>query len=83
MKFANREKELATLESEYNSDRFSFTVIYGRRRVGKTRLIREFIRDKHSLYFLADTGTENLNMERFRNIAAELAVPPALCQILK
>ena len=81
MKFANREKELATLESEYKSDRFSFTVIYGRRRVGKTRLIREFIRDKHSLYFLADTGTENLNMERFRNIAAELLNDQLLKQI--
>ena len=41
--FIGREKELATLNRLYNSDKFEFAVIYGRRRVGKTALISHFI----------------------------------------
>ena len=33
--FIGREKELATLNRLYNSDKFEFAVIYGRRRVGR------------------------------------------------
>jgi len=39
-KFVNRENELNFLESRYNSNSPEFIVIYGRRRVGKTELIR-------------------------------------------
>lgn len=72
MEFINRHKELALLESEYVRQGFSFTVIYGRRRVGKTRLIREFIQGKNSVYFLADTQTEKLNLESFRDRATQV-----------
>lgn len=36
--FIGRDRELASLKRLYASDRFEFTVIYGRRRVGKTAL---------------------------------------------
>ena len=42
MNFINREKEMETLDREYKKEN-SFVVIYGRRRVGKTTLIKEFI----------------------------------------
>ena len=48
MKFIDREMELETLEQEYASEGASFVVIYGRRRLGKTTLISEFIRDKRA-----------------------------------
>lgn len=51
MNFVNREKEMETLEREYKKEN-SFVVIYGRRRVGKTTLIKEFIKDKKAFYFL-------------------------------
>lgn len=51
--FVDREKELKALEEEWNVDRNSFIVIYGRRRVGKTSLIKEFIKDKAHVYYLA------------------------------
>ena len=41
--FIGRERELATLNKLYASDKFEFVVIYGRRRVGKTALISQFI----------------------------------------
>ena len=34
--FIGRERELASLERLYKSDKFEFAVVYGRRRVGKT-----------------------------------------------
>ena len=40
MKFIGRQAELDTLQKEYDRDG-GFVVIYGRRRVGKTTLIKE------------------------------------------
>ncbi len=50
--FVNRKDELRFLRREYGEERSSFIVIYGRRRVGKTELIKELIKDKPSIYFL-------------------------------
>ena len=52
--FVGRERELASLNHLYASDKFEFAVIYGRRRVGKTALINQFIKDKKvaNLYVL-------------------------------
>ena len=70
MNFINREKEMETLSREYKKQN-SFVVIYGRRRVGKTTLIKEFIKDKKAFYFFADKQNENLQIERFKNQIAE------------
>ena len=43
--FVGRERELAVLNQLYESEKFEFVVIYGRRRVGKTALINQFITD--------------------------------------
>ena len=50
--FIGRESELALLNKLYTSDKFEFVVMYGRRRVGKTALISEFIKDKKAIYFI-------------------------------
>ena len=71
MSFIDREKELAHLEKEYKRKTSSFVVIYGRRRVGKTTLIKEFIKNKTAIYYLADTQGETIQTERFKNILAE------------
>ena len=42
--FIGRERELAALNKLYESDKFEFVVIYGRRRVGKTALISQLYR---------------------------------------
>ncbi|MGL4629477.1 ATP-binding protein [Cetobacterium sp.] len=64
--FINRVKEMNTLNKEFKKPE-SFTVIYGRRRAGKTTLIKEFIKDKKSFYFFADKQSEYLQIERFKN----------------
>lgn len=63
--FVNREDELKTLEDEYNSNGAKFTVIYGRRRVGKTALITQYIKDKDSIYLYATTDTIRRQLENF------------------
>lgn len=69
-RFIDRKKELEYLESEYQSKRSSFVVVYGRRRTGKTALLRHFAKDKPSLYFLATEESENENRNAFADIVA-------------
>ena len=69
MRFVNRTEKLTFLNKYYNQTGFQFIPLYGRRRVGKTRLVREFIRDKRALYFLADSVTEG---EQLRNLGCEV-----------
>jgi len=71
MKFVARLDEMSTLENEYRRHSASFVVVYGRRRVGKTELIRHFIKEKPSLYFLASEESESLNRESFKRHAAD------------
>ena len=69
MEFIGRKKELAVLEQEYARGS-GFAVIYGRRRVGKTRLIKEFIKGKEEFYFLATEEMELQSMKRFAGVIA-------------
>ena len=64
-----RERELKTLNDRYNSGRFEFIPIYGRRRVGKTTLIKEFISDKKAIFFTATEGGKNHNL---RNLSSTI-----------
>lgn len=71
-KFINRQEELSTLEKEYMRSDSAFVVLYGRRRVGKTSLISEFLRGrKNSLYFLATEESEVQNLKAFKEQAAD------------
>ena len=45
-RFIGRKKELEALKAEYEKEAFSAAVVYGRRRVGKSFLIRNFIKNK-------------------------------------
>lgn len=45
--FIGREEEVANLKKYYDSKESEFVVIYGRRRVGKTFLVKEFFDDKY------------------------------------
>ena len=61
--FVGRNKELDTLEGLYKTECFQFPVIYGRRRVGKTALIRQFIKDKEAIFFTGQETTAKQNLE--------------------
>mgnify|MGYP002529246086 FL=1 len=69
MNFLGREKEILVLEKEYNRDS-GFVLIYGRRRIGKTTLIKQFIKSKTAFYFLATKEVESQSMKRFAGVIA-------------
>lgn len=67
--FVGREKELNILNNQFKSNKFEFTVIYGRRRVGKTAIINEFIKDKKAIYF---TGVESNAKQNLQNLSQSI-----------
>ncbi|GAA3635484.1 ATP-binding protein [Lactobacillus hamsteri] len=62
-KFVARETELTNLNEMYQSPNFEMAVVYGRRRVGKTSLIKEFIKNKPSIYIQGIEATKELNLQ--------------------
>ena len=71
--FIGRDKELNALDKLYKSDKFEFVVIYGRRRVGKTALINQFIGDKKSIYFMGVESNEKQNLENLSKSIIEFS----------
>ena len=76
MVFIGRKKELAALEQTYQMQENALMPVYGRRRVGKSELIKHFIRDKQALYFLGKQAPARLQLREFlRNGATALNQP--------
>ncbi|ELZ05248.1 ATP-binding protein [Natrialba asiatica] len=65
MTFYDREAELDALETAFESPGHEFYVVYGRRRVGKTELLKEFCGEQPHLYFLASQEAESRQREKF------------------
>jgi len=76
MEFIGRTKELKALEDGYQSKNNAFIPVYGRRRVGKSELIKHFIKDRQALYFLGKQAPAKLQLNEFlRNGASALNQP--------
>lgn len=70
MKFINRAKELEWLEGAYRKASRSgqFLVMYGKRRVGKTEMVTHFIKDKPSVYYLANRTTKGEQLQSVTSV---------------
>ncbi len=66
MLLINRERETEWLNKAYKSKKAEFGIIYGRRRLGKTFLVKNFIQKKLHFYFLAKQQPIELEFERFK-----------------
>lgn len=73
--FIGRENELKALNKLYKSNKFEFVVIYGRRRVGKTALINQFIDGKKAIYFMGVESNTKQNLENFSKSIMEYLSP--------
>ena len=62
-KFIGRKEELQKLNSMYETNGFQMAVVYGRRRIGKSTLLAEFIKDKKAIYYMATKVGEERNVE--------------------
>lgn len=56
-----REKEVQLLDNKYKSDKSEFVAVFGRRRVGKTYLVRSVFQDKMTFQF---TGLANASITK-------------------
>lgn len=63
--FIDREAELSELERLYASGRAEMFVLYGRRRVGKTELLRQFCAEKQHLFFIATLSSDAHQLAAF------------------
>lgn len=80
MAFYNRTTELARLEQMLESGQKELLVLYGRRRLGKTTLLREFARRHPSLYFACPAGTATEALRLFQARMAEAFEEPLLLE---
>ena len=60
--FVGRVNELKMLERIYSSGKFECVIVHGRMRAGKTALLREFAKNKKSIYFAAQETHSLENM---------------------
>ncbi len=60
-KFVDRKEEISLLEEEWAKEKGRLIVLYGRRRIGKTRLLLEFIKTKkqeRNIYIAEDSSVQ-------------------------
>ena len=76
-KIIGRDIEQATLNNLYHSGKSEFIAIYGRRRIGKTFLIREMFKDRFAFYHTGlspfELNGKKLLSEQLRNFTLSLA----------
>jgi len=74
-RFVDRKRELEALERLYR-ERARLVVVYGRRRVGKTALLRKFLEGKRGIYFLCSQRGYEKDLERFsEEVGAVFGLP--------
>ncbi len=60
-----------TLQELYNSTGFQMPIIYGRRRVGKTTIINQFVQNKPAIFFSARETSAQENLRALSRAIAE------------
>ena len=73
--FVGRERELASLKEFYDKDGIGLTIVYGRRRIGKSTLITEFVKDKKTIFYTATKVGKSRNLELFSKQVLDLLMP--------
>ena len=69
--FIDRDEELEFFAQRFASPLPEFIILYGRRRIGKTEIIKQFIKNKKAIYFLADRRPEAENIKELQKNMAE------------
>lgn len=64
MEFVDRKKEIHRLKKALESEKMRFIVIYGRRRVGKSALVKKVLNENKDVYFEADLDEPAIQMSQ-------------------
>lgn len=71
-RFVDRETELSRLQGCYTSDNAEMVVIFGRRRLGKTELVRQSLSDRNDVVrYQATETTPRVQLDEFVEVASE------------
>ena len=73
--FVGRKRELKALNDVYEKNGFGMTIIYGRRRIGKSTLIKEFIKGKKVIFYTATKVGAERNLELFSKQVLDVLDP--------
>ena len=73
--FIGRTRELEFLNDHYNSQKAELIVVYGRRRIGKTELLKEFCRDKPNFFYTCREFTDSIQLKSFTEKIHSYHVP--------
>jgi len=63
--FVNRVEEIKYLDTLQNEPGAHFIIMYGRRRIGKTELLKQFSKNKKHLFFSSDLSSEQEQLKQF------------------
>lgn len=74
-RFIGRKEELKTLRSLYEAQGFQMAVLYGRRRIGKSTLLGEFIKEKKAIYYVATKVSTQRNLQLLSDEVVRVLAP--------
>jgi AAA+ ATPase superfamily predicted ATPase len=74
MKLIGRVREQGILKELLNSDKAEFLAVYGRRRIGKTFLIREYFKSKNVLFFNSSGIKDGSLSDQIKHFTQEISV---------
>lgn len=69
MRFLDRDEEMAKLRQAFEGDKPAFVVLYGRRRIGKSRLLQQVL-GPDDLYFMADRTDQTQQRRLFAHVVS-------------
>lgn len=69
--FIDRDSDKERLNTALNRTDSQFIIVYGRRRIGKSELIKHILNKERDLYFLSDQTSEENQRQLFANVVAE------------
>ncbi|MFH1200007.1 MAG: ATP-binding protein [Candidatus Micrarchaeota archaeon] len=69
-RFVDRKGELSALERDWKAGGSAFVVVYGRRRIGKTRLVERFLEGKAGFRYTAEDANSKIQLGEFRQAMA-------------
>ena len=89
--FVNRESEIQALLERMSSNKAEFVIVYGRRRIGKTELLRKTFAKGKVIHFVADLGADQDQRRRlsetvnlvYPNPLLQAEIPPGLDSLLR
>ncbi|MDO8740009.1 MAG: ATP-binding protein [Candidatus Woesearchaeota archaeon] len=70
IRFIDRIDETRVLEKDWNSQENAFIVVFGRRRIGKTRLLDNFLQNKDGARYTAEDTNKRIQINEFKSILA-------------